>query len=129
MSNLPLRFLASWQAKQFSLRIGATSLMKLTGPLGAWAAAGCGTSSSNISNRPIAAQSTQKQKWDRSMGVGLLKSSVDSGRIIRRWVGLLPVGRHGRRVLLLVRKHYRGDRAWNASGKANDLRGGATLRL
>ena len=32
MSSLPLRFLASWQAKQFSLRIGATSLMKLTGP-------------------------------------------------------------------------------------------------
>ena len=31
MSNLPERFLASWQAKQFSLRIGATSLMKLIG--------------------------------------------------------------------------------------------------
>ena len=31
MSYLPDRFLASWQAKQFSLRIGATSLMKLTG--------------------------------------------------------------------------------------------------
>ena len=37
MSSLPFFFLASWQAKQFSLRIGATSLMKLTGPLGAWA--------------------------------------------------------------------------------------------
>src|SRR5438034_8103555 len=33
MSSLPLRFLESWQAKQFSLRIGATSLMKLTGAL------------------------------------------------------------------------------------------------
>src|SRR5262245_6365079 len=31
MSYLPDRFLASWQAKQFSFRIGATSLMKLTG--------------------------------------------------------------------------------------------------
>ena len=34
MSSLPLGFLASWQPKQFSLRMGATSLMKLTGPLG-----------------------------------------------------------------------------------------------
>src|SRR5258708_39960142 len=31
MSYLPDRFLASWHAKQFSLRIGATSSMKLTG--------------------------------------------------------------------------------------------------
>ncbi len=32
MSSLPLGFLAPWQPKQFSLRMGATSLMKLTGP-------------------------------------------------------------------------------------------------
>ena len=31
MSSLPDFFLASWQARQFSLKIGATSLMKLTG--------------------------------------------------------------------------------------------------
>ena len=46
MSSLPLRFLASWQAKQFSLRMGATSLMKLTGPFGAWARAAGGAASS-----------------------------------------------------------------------------------
>ena len=38
MSYLPDFFLASWQAKQFSFRIGATSLMKLTG-LPCWAEA------------------------------------------------------------------------------------------
>src|SRR6266480_4919121 len=68
MSNLPLRFLASWQAKQFSLRTGATSLMKLTGPLGAagaWAAARRGANSTSSAR---AAQRMQTQKrWDRSM--------------------------------------------------------------
>ena len=47
MSSLPLGFLAPWQPKQFSLRMGATSLMKLTGALddggaGAAASVGCG---------------------------------------------------------------------------------------
>src|SRR5690349_7155662 len=34
MSSLPDFFLASWQARQFLCKIGATSLMKLTGPFG-----------------------------------------------------------------------------------------------
>src|SRR5262245_27041433 len=35
MSSLPLGFLAPWQPKHDSLRMGATSLMKLTAPLAA----------------------------------------------------------------------------------------------
>src|SRR5262245_58717035 len=40
MSSLPLGFLAPWQPKHDSLRVGATSLMKLTAPLAAGAVAG-----------------------------------------------------------------------------------------
>ncbi len=63
MSSFPLCFLASWQAKQFSLRIGATSLMKLTGPFGAWAKAvdGRPNRSRNSSASPRTAQRMQKR--------------------------------------------------------------------
>src|SRR5262245_37762989 len=40
MSSLPLGFLAPWQPKHDSLRMGATSLMKLTATLAAGAVAG-----------------------------------------------------------------------------------------
>src|SRR5262252_6795699 len=78
MSSLPLRFLASWQAKQFSLRMGATSLMKLTGPWRAAAPApsapaaeagwGDRNSRARASASPRIGQSTHQQKRDRSMG-------------------------------------------------------------
>ena len=45
MSYLPDFFFASWHAKQFSFRIGATSLMKLTGLAGC-ADAVCGAANS-----------------------------------------------------------------------------------
>src|SRR5690349_925007 len=60
MSSFPFRFLASWQAKQFSLRIGATSLMKLTGcaaEAGAWAEVVAADGRSRLT----AATSTQQQ--------------------------------------------------------------------
>src|SRR5207249_5228981 len=65
MSNFPDFFLASWQAKQFSLRIGATSLMKLTG----WADAVGGAA--NMSRYAIAAATAHRmhtQNRRRSMG-------------------------------------------------------------
>src|SRR5262245_56340295 len=58
MSNLPDFFLASWQAKQFSFRIGATSLMKLTGASAALAAGVIVRAASTAAAR---AQRTQKQ--------------------------------------------------------------------
>ena len=60
MSSLPLRFLASWQAKQFSLRIGATSLMKLTSalPFG---------SSASAEQAGNAAQTATRIAMDRNM--------------------------------------------------------------
>src|SRR5258708_4169148 len=70
MSSLPLRFLASWQAKQFSLRMGATSLMKLSWPFGAasCARAVCGLSSSIKARiNAVMAQRTQTHKRERSM--------------------------------------------------------------
>src|SRR5262249_27823936 len=61
MSSFPLRFLASWQAKQFSLRIGATSLMKLTGFSSALAE--LGPSIARRARIPATmAQRTQKQR-------------------------------------------------------------------
>src|SRR5262252_876975 len=74
MSSLPLRFLASWQAKQFSLRMGATSLMKLTGPLGACASEAGGTARAPAKR----AQRTYKQRWERSM-VGLHTGGIEPG--------------------------------------------------
>src|SRR5215472_14991668 len=62
MSSLPLGFFAPWQPKQFSLRIGATSLIKLTDPFAAWAKAVCGASRSKARASPRAVQRTQKQK-------------------------------------------------------------------
>ncbi len=56
ISNLPFFFLASWHAKQFSLRIGATSLMKLTGPFASSAEAD-GTGPANISHAKASASS------------------------------------------------------------------------
>src|SRR5262245_21933211 len=70
MSSLPFFFLLSWQAKQFSLRMGATSLMKLTGPFfGCWAevAGGALKSRSRASVSPIIEHSTQWQTRERSM--------------------------------------------------------------
>src|SRR5260370_23439035 len=77
MSNLALGFLTPWQAKQFSLRIGATSLMKLTGPTGAaalvaaasWAAAGFGAANRSryARARPTMPHRTHRQVRGRSM--------------------------------------------------------------
>src|SRR5262245_57590096 len=72
MSNLPLGFLAPWQPKHDSLKIGATSLMKLTGA-GGWAfASGGETITSAARAAATTAQSRQKQKRDRSMAAVLL---------------------------------------------------------
>src|SRR4051795_3367780 len=67
MSSLPLRFLASWQAKQFSLRMGATSLMKETGPLWAGGAAAAGGGASRKKASARARQRMQKQRCERNM--------------------------------------------------------------
>src|SRR5262249_29923861 len=85
MSSLPLRFLLSWQAKQFSLRIGATSLMKLIGPLGtgAWARAVFGAR-----NRPRAAHKTTKQTCERFMAVETPWKDSSAGRSRRYKAGL-----------------------------------------
>ena len=63
MSSLPLGFLTPWQPKQFFLRMGATSLMKLTGPFGAAAyAEGVATHRYSAARTSASvAQRTQKQ--------------------------------------------------------------------
>src|SRR4051812_34085517 len=60
MSYLPDRFLASWQAKQFSFRIGATSLMKLTGL--SWAEAEGGPSTSQAARADSRAQRMHRRQ-------------------------------------------------------------------
>src|SRR5712664_3399850 len=80
MSILPFRFFESWQAKQFSFKIGATSLKKLIGLL---AGAGvCAEATGADSNRmptltaaPRMAHRTQKQNRLRNM-VGRTPSRV-----------------------------------------------------
>src|SRR5262245_9541945 len=69
MSSLPLGFLDPWQPMQFSLRIGATSLMKLIGPLAACACAAGGERKSIAYARanPATAHKTQQQARERSM--------------------------------------------------------------
>src|SRR5215207_11672319 len=74
MSSLPLGFLAPWQPKHDSRKIGATSLMKLTGLAGAlsWAAcngAGDSARNSQASAAARAAQRMQKQYRERNMRV------------------------------------------------------------
>ena len=77
MSNLPLGFLAPWQPeKQFSFKRGATSLMKLTGPLGAAgggsaAVAACGARKNSAKARaaPSVTHRMQKQNRDRSFKI------------------------------------------------------------
>src|SRR2546421_43916 len=90
MSILPFRFFESWQAKQFSFNIGATSLMKLIGFL---AGAGvCAEATGPASNRmprpnaaPRMAHRTQKQNRLRNMvgrtpsRVGAIADRVGSG--------------------------------------------------
>src|SRR5262245_4237146 len=67
MSNLPERFLASWHAKQFSLRIGATSLMKET-DFGACArAVGTAPSNNHAASAAMTAHRTHEQKRERDM--------------------------------------------------------------
>src|SRR5262249_32996598 len=67
MSSLPLGFLAPWQPKHDSLRIGATSLMKLTGrPAGGvWAEGDDGASSKAGRGIPRAGHRTQGQQRGR----------------------------------------------------------------
>src|SRR5712692_1107909 len=84
MSSLPLRFLESWQAKQFSLRMGATSLMKLAGLwAGAWAAAG-GDINHMPQNAPRIAKGEQKQ-----MRVQNMKGRTPDKRL---WVRRFSIG-------------------------------------
>src|SRR5438552_2868483 len=92
MSSLPLGFLAPWQPKHDSLRMGATSLMKLTGPVAAltggadaWAAGGVIVARKKASAAARTAQTMQKQKRDRSMG----KSAPGSYQVVRDWVAVL----------------------------------------
>src|SRR5256885_969232 len=99
MSSLPLRFLASWQAKQFSFRMGATSLMKLTGPFPAlppWARAAAGVPSSINSARsaPRAGQRTPEQQRGRSMvsGLPVLVRGGRGRREARLWGALAGPG-------------------------------------
>src|SRR4051812_44167241 len=83
MSSLPLRFLASWQAKQFSFRIGATCSMKLTGWFGAgcWAWAGLPPNSiKRTSAAPINGHSQHQQAWDRTIEVRLLGTQAEGWR-------------------------------------------------
>src|SRR5579871_5659284 len=88
MSSLPLGFLAPWQPKQFSLRTGATSLMKLTGPAaggggGGSAAApvrGASRKAARARAAPRVTQSTQKQNRDRESMAG--GSSVGAGSVV-----------------------------------------------
>src|SRR5208337_4675274 len=70
MSNLDLGFLAPWQPKQVSLRMGAMSLMKLTGPAAAWAEAlgGAARSRTEASTTPRVTHSQHKQMRDRNIG-------------------------------------------------------------
>src|SRR5262249_37441487 len=81
ISNLPFFFLASWQAQPFSLRMGATSLMELTGPFGAWAcAAGAAPkNTSQASARPSSEQRMQQQECrERNMMRGSSKAVSSS---------------------------------------------------
>src|SRR5262249_45122 len=87
-----LRFLASWQAKQFSLRMGATSLMKLTGPClagggAAWAAGGgVPQSRARASVRPGGRQGMQRQRCEGDMGGGSggggRRAGAGGGRVV-----------------------------------------------
>src|SRR4051812_8822169 len=87
MSNLDLGFLDPWQLKQFSLRMGATSLMKLTGPVGAAVVAagsraaawlGAAKTSRYARARPTRPHRTHWQVRGRSM-------NEDSRKAARPW--------------------------------------------
>src|ERR1700736_6612117 len=73
MSSRPLGFLAPWQPKHDSFKMGATSLMKLTGLSAlaggesAWTDGGATKRKKSPRARPRAAQTTQQQKWERGM--------------------------------------------------------------
>src|SRR5690349_18763270 len=83
MSSLPLGFFAPWQPKHFSLRMGATSLMKLTG-FGAAACADCAASIIIASAAARAAHRIQKQRCDRNMD-----GTLQGGKAGRRAFGRL----------------------------------------
>src|SRR5215471_11388800 len=85
MSSLPLRFLESWQAKQFSLRIGATSLIKLTGPFFGAAAAekafGAANNMPRARARPPRGQKTHQLKRDRNMELQTPGKDIANGNL------------------------------------------------
>src|SRR5262245_36982408 len=83
MSSLPLGFFAPWQPKQYSLRIGATSLMKLTAPAGdlggGGAAPGAGAAT-RVSRASAPARAAQRIHRQRGRDISELRN-----RWGRRW--------------------------------------------
>src|SRR2546430_2675039 len=75
MSYLPDFFRESWQAKQFSFRIGATSLMKLTG------FAGCADAVCGEANSRYAARTADAQGVNRRRNMGGSRKKCERGRM------------------------------------------------